>query len=435
MRKLAIVFSLVIFTTSVLADDGWKWGANESAAKEKWSFLSYNINVGDYETASKVLPWLINNAPDLNEALYINAVKVYQHKAKTADATAKTTIQDSVLLMYDLRVEHFANEADVLNHKGSYAYAYWYNRQEKKEELFSLYKKIVDLNGTSTYASNAYAYMAVLAQKKAKGELTEFQVIEEYEKITNILDAQLVEAAADASKAQKVEAYQEKVNGMFNKVVSLDCEGINKYFGSKFKESPDVPKAKSLYNQLKVAKCTDDAMFLEVANYIVTEDPFNQYASAIYKEIALLEKANGHYDEAIASYEKSLENTSLSASERESLLLDVAHLYAKKGQLSSARGYAYKAIEANPESKDGYVTIGDLYMSSANTCANGDELQNRLIYIAAYDKYKMAGSTSKMAEAKAQFPSMESIFSRNKNIGDIVNTGCWINEDVKLEKR
>ena len=434
MKKIAIILNLIIISSVAVADDGWKWGDKEDKAKEKWSFLTYNINVGNYDAAAKVVPWLIQNAPDLNEALYINAAKVYQHRVKSADASLKPVMEDSALLMYDLRVQHFENEADVLNHKGSYAYAYWYDRAEKKDELYKLYNKIVELNGTSTYASNAYSYMAVLAQKKAKGELTEFQVISEYEKITNILDEQLA-AEQDAKKQQRIELYQEKVNGMFDKVVSLDCEGINKYFGTKFKESPDVKKAKNLYNQLKTSKCTDDPMFLEVADYIVTEDPENPYAGAIHKQMALLERANNNHDAAIAHFEKSLELSELSAEDREGILLDIAHLYAKKGQSSTARSYAYKAMEANPSSKAGYVTIGDLYMASGNSCATGDELQDRSIYIAAYEMYKKAGASSKMADAKAQFPTMETIFSRNKNEGDDINTGCWVNETVKLQKR
>ena len=49
--------------------------------------------------------------------------------------------------------------------------------------------------------------------------------------------------------------------------------------------------------------------------------------------------------------------------------------------------------------------------------------------------YRRAGLGDKANQAKAQFPSMEEIFNENLEVGESLNTGCWINENVTLSKR
>ena len=82
-----------------------------------------------------------------------------------------------------------------------------------------------------------------------------------------------------------------------------------------------------------------------------------------------------------------------------------------------------------------YSLIGDLYFQSSGTCSTGNKVQDRAAYIAAYNIYMKAGNSAKAQEAKAQFPSMEEMFLYNQKPGDVINTGCWIGESVKLDKR
>jgi hypothetical protein len=40
-----------------------------------------------------------------------------------------------------------------------------------------------------------------------------------------------------------------------------------------------------------------------------------------------------------------------------------------------------------------------------------------------------------MGRAKAQFPTMEEIFTWNMQIDEEYRVGCWINETVTIQKR
>ena len=49
--------------------------------------------------------------------------------------------------------------------------------------------------------------------------------------------------------------------------------------------------------------------------------------------------------------------------------------------------------------------------------------------------YRKSGDQKSMANAKAQFPSIEDIFTENYSEGDSFKVGCWINETVTLQRR
>jgi len=55
--------------------------------------------------------------------------------------------------------------------------------------------------------------------------------------------------------------------------------------------------------------------------------------------------------------------------------------------------------------------------------------------MAAYNAYQRAGDSQGMAQARAQFPSREEIFTEGLQVGGTINTGCWIGETVTLATR
>ena len=83
-----------------------------------------------------------------------------------------------------------------------------------------------------------------------------------------------------------------------------------------------------------------------------------------------------------------------------------------------------------------YKLVGDLYMTSFRECAKSEsKVEDRAIFIAAYDMYRRAGDQRAMASAKEQFPSIEDIFTENYNEGETFKVGCWVNEAVTLQRR
>lgn len=117
--------------------------------------------------------------------------------------------------------------------------------------------------------------------------------------------------------------------------------------------------------------------------------------------------------------------------------MDLADVALKRGQKAAARENAVKAVSAdNSKRESAYTLIGDLYMSSFDQCKGGESMvKDRAVFLAAYDAYQKAGNSSRMAKAKEGFPSAEEIFNEEKEVGQNLTVGCWINETVTIQKR
>jgi len=75
-------------------------------------------------------------------------------------------------------------------------------------------------------------------------------------------------------------------------------------------------------------------------------------------------------------------------------------------------------------------------MASYEDCKGGvSRVQDRAVFLAAYEMYKKAGNSKMMQLAKAQFPSMEEIFELSLKEGETLRVGCWINETVTIQRR
>ncbi|PZX49851.1 hypothetical protein [Algoriphagus chordae] len=117
--------------------------------------------------------------------------------------------------------------------------------------------------------------------------------------------------------------------------------------------------------------------------------------------------------------------------------MELSKIYAKQGKKSAARTAAKEAANLDPSrTSDIYSMIAGMYMNSFNDCKGGQSvIKDRAIYIAAYNAYQRAGDSAGMAKARAQFPSKEEVFTEGKQVGETLNTGCWIGETVTLATR
>lgn len=108
MKAKFALFGLLsfVFVGLAQAQEGWNWPSDEKMeAKAREYNAAYNdyMKADQFIKATKPLHWLLVNAPDLNEAIYINGVTVYDGASKeTSDEAQKKIYQDSVMTVYNL---------------------------------------------------------------------------------------------------------------------------------------------------------------------------------------------------------------------------------------------------------------------------------------------------------------------------------------------
>jgi len=437
MKKqiLAGIFTLVtmLFTTAAFAQPGWNWCDPVDKSKENNALFSDNVKAADFENAKEPLDQLLETCPNLHVSLYQNGVKVYKGLADvTKDESLKIQYQDKALELYDKRIELFGSEDKVLNRKAYDAYKYLKGRKDKYQDLLDLFDRTYELNGNKVYDNNLAAYMDVVRRYKLAGnELSDTEILDRYTVLTDIIDFKVANAGGSDSKIRRLVKNLDAIDKMLIQVVDLNCEKVTEIFGQKLTETRDLKLAKKIFKLMLAGKCTSDPVAVEAATIIGEAEP----NAAIYKFLAQKATGDKDYDKAVELYEKSAELSDDNLKKSE-IYISVGKIMASKGRKTTARDFARKALASDPSNSDAYKLIGDLYMNSFEDCKKGvSKVEDRAIFIAAYNMYKKAGSSTGMVNAKAQFPSIDEIFSEGYKEGQSLSTGCWVGETVSLERR
>lgn len=437
--KTRIFFSLVTFllvgSSSIAQDNNWNWPedpALRSVAEEKNVLYSDYLKQDNFPASKKSLVWLLLNVPNLNPSLYINGAKVFEGliEAET-DPARKLVLQDSLITLYDLRIKYFNDEASVTDRKAYSSYKYWRDKKEKYQEMLAIFDRAYELNGNKISSYNLLGYMDVVRKNKLTFKnLTDDQVIVIYENISDVIDFQINNEKGDVVRLEKI---RENVDKLFVNTVTMSCDLIENNFGAKFRANPtDVKLAKNIFKLGYAFKCTDSDTFLKATEFFFSQNP--EYGLAILIAIKYIQRKD--FDKAVEYYNKAVELTEENIKKAE-VYLRVAEVLYNKGQKTSAREYAIKALSADPSSgKDAYTLIGDMYFTSFEQCKTGENVvKDRAMFLAAYEMYRKAGNAQKMQHAKEQFPSIEDIFTNNMEVGQSISVGCWINETVIIQKR
>ena len=433
MKIKSVIF--ICFLGSILlinqsfAQGGWNWPEDKATAETKNALYTDALRANNYRVAANHLYWLLNNAPDLNSSIYINGAKIYAGLAEEEKDKAKQTVYaDSALLMYDLRIKYFNEEADVLNRKAYEAYKYYKDNSAKYDELLAMFKKTFQMNGNDVMAVNTIAYMDVIRRAKLSGKaLTDEEILAEYDIISQAIDAKIAE-----NNSASYVSYKDKIDAMLSEIVTVDCAFIENKLGPRLKSNPeDLGNAKKIISLSLNGKCTDSPLFMEAAKIVHEKEP--NYAIA--RVIALRAKADSDFETAARYFDQALTLTDQNTQKAE-IYMELADIASRRGQKSAARDNALKAVGADPSRTEAYTFIGDLYFKSYEQCKGGENIvHDRGVFLAAYEMYKRGGASSRMASAKEQFPSAEEIFTYNMEVGQQMTVGCWINETVTIQKR
>ena len=430
MKSKIFLIGLVGILLFNTAHAQWNWPDDKAKAEEKNALYTDNFKQGNYRAAANHLSWLLINVPNLNKSIYINGVKIYNGLAsEEADKAKKTVFQDSVLALYDLRIKYFGDEGSVLNRKAYDAYKYYSSDKSRYEELFTLFKSTFELNGNKVMDMNLLPFMDVMRRYKVSGgNISDQEILDIYEQIVRITNYKIDQG----KNVDRLKVVLDKVNELLVSTIDVDCDFVESTLGPKLEAEPDNLKlAKNILRLSFAGKCMDLDVSIAAAKVVQKNEP--RYALA--KLIGQTAASKKDYETAAKYLEESVELTDDNTKKGESFYA-LAVIQSNLHRNVSARDYARKAVSADPTLKDAYKLIGNLYYNSFNDCKKGQNpVHDKAVYMAAYDMFRLAGDSAGMSRAKAQFPTMEEIFTWDIKEGSSYKVGCWINQTVSIQKR
>lgn len=446
------LFALFSLSQSVLAQEDIKslpkYGKDSVTTVTKLSLFNGNYDLweksgykedGHLKDALKDWRWLFDNAPKATENLYIRGVKMYRYMiGKASDSDKKTALVDTLMKVYDNRLAYFptdkhdrSKEGDILGYKGIDLYQY---QPDRVDEVFDILKKSTDINQNKTKSFVLVYYFRTAIQKVKNGVADKSLIVETYDQISSIIDYNLEKYKDRERILARWQSTQGNIENSFEPYAT--CEDLTGIYQQKFDENPqDKALLEKITSILDKKGCNDTELY-----FIATKNLHNispNAESADRMGTMLLKREN--YDEAI-KYLKEAAELYEDDLDKADIFKTLTQVYSVKQNYSTARNYAYKALEIIPKDGSLYIMIGDMYAASAKNCGSND-LTSKVAYWVAVDKYEKAKSIDptvvdnanvRIAKYKQYFPSKETIFFYDLNEGDSYEVKCWINETTTV---
>ncbi|MGB0403192.1 MAG: tetratricopeptide repeat protein [Salibacteraceae bacterium] len=428
---------LGIFMLASVAMSAQKFGATP----EDSLTCVQNISLGNerygqkaYADAAKFYLTAIGVCPKAQKTPYVNSAKSYKKliSATKGNPELKDKLVDTLMMVYDLRIENFGQRGYVLEKKASDHLKY---RKKEPETAFAMFEEAYALRGNKMGAGAiVYMYKSRYDMYK-QGKCEKVEVIELYPVLKAIADNGIKNGKNEKTKSN----YSTSANNLlqiFKEVAS--CEDLVSSFQPRFEtQKDDLEAVRGILELLNAKECEETDFYIVVAKRLQELEPSPLAAWSIanwYVKKQNCGQAIDYYLEAFAladSMDEAEKNPfKVKASTR------AAYCYLSNGQYAKVKLMAKKALSIDPNNGEAYMLLGDAYTGGANSFGE-DACAKRAGHWAAADKYSIAiakdpmlkaKASAKLSKAKGRFPSKSECFFIGVKEGDAYTVGGWINE-------
>ncbi|MGQ8335962.1 tetratricopeptide repeat protein [Sunxiuqinia sp. A32] len=399
----------------------------------------------DYKSAME--PWskVYYKYPKSTINIYIHGLNMYEDMInKATDWSKKDTYIDSLMSVYERRTKYFDQRGFVLGRMGTDYLKYKLgNENLDDDQLKSIYKQgyeyldeAIKLEKNESEAAVLVVFMQATKRLFIMGELPKEKVAENYQTASNILNKYLQEE----SDSDKFNTAKEWVDKAFQTSGAADCEALISLYEPQFEEiSKDIDLLKKMLRILDRQDCTESELFAKASEKLYDLEPS---AEAAFNMARLFVKRD-EFDRAKEYYKNAI------SSETDKELLAKYYyelglfIFAKETDFQTARNYARKAIENNPNSGRAYILLGDIYAQYAKHYGESD-YEHTMMYWLAVDYYQkskrvdpdvFATANKKISTYSVYFPDKETMFFQGQQDGETIKIGSWINETTKARAK
>lgn len=398
------------------------------------STMSEFMKIDLFDYALPAWREVFRDCPESSKNIYISGVKIYQKLLKdTRDRELRMAYYDTLMMIYDLRIEYFGEKGFVLGRKGMDIIRY---NESDFENAYHAFSESVRLQGNEAELNYITGLIQTATVMQKFGKITDEKLLEEYLLSVDILNAQ-----------KKVESNPSKINrvrSILDKVIAEtkigNCEIIESSFNDKVRaENPDVDLIR-VVNDIMVGSGCDNTLFYSDVNEILLEvDP----DPALAYEVAKYNLKNDNFEKAAEFILKAINNEE-DAEKKANYQYQLSVIYSSRlNKYQEAVNYAKQAIENRPGWGDPYFVIASAFIEGIKNC-NVESFERQAVYWLAADYAYRAKNSDPSVEEKANdlisqyrsnYPNVEETFFRSLKEGDSYTIGCWISENTTVKTR
>jgi tetratricopeptide (TPR) repeat protein len=438
--KIFFTACFAIATCSLFAQENTnpdgKYGNDELECKKNLSLYVTFYQQKNYTDAMIGWRYVYNECPKSSKNIFLHGINMFNYFIENEkDPVKKEAYIDTLMMIYDKRVEITGDEGKVIGRKAIDLYKY---RNEKVlEEAFGYLKKSLELSQNSTESIVLFYLVQTAVKMQASGKINCDEVVGYYSQAVDIHDMQIKEAEGDSAKKENLYVGKANIDNLFINCPCASCQAIIPIFSKKFTEDPNnIDLLKNIVKILGKQGCTDDDLFAKAAENLIKVDTTGNLIDPV--SYASFLKKKGEYSKAAKFYLKALDQKE-DTKERADIYYNLADIYGNDlGQKAQGRTYAYEALKLRPNWGLPYLLIGILYANSSNNCGESN-FQKKAVFWVAVDKFAKARSVDPECASEANnliskytihFPIREDAFFEGITEGQSYTVGCWINEST-----
>ncbi|MDA3893724.1 MAG: hypothetical protein PF517_18835 [Salinivirgaceae bacterium] len=457
LLKLSLSVAIfLLFVTSVVGQ-GVPPHQNPKYGADSASRISCAMNISLYSEFYKqknykdaLVPWrkVFKECPKATKNIYIQGATIVSNLiVREKDKIKKEAYIDTLMMIYDQRIEYFGSKGFVLSFKGVVLNSY--RGEAANKEVFEILGEAMSLEGDNTKAAVVSIYMQVAVALYKAEEIDGVKVIEAYTFSMETLDKSttynkmLIEKGPKYEKKAKKELENIKtsvdnVEALFSESGAATCEALVSIFTPKYEENiKNLDWLKKVNKLLNRADCTEEELFAKTAEQQYKLEPSAEAAhnlARLFLKKEVFEKADKYYDEA-AKLQEVDEKKALYYYEWSQLAFAM-ETYPKVRTLSN------KAIENNPADGRPYLMIGKAYAASKKLNIGSETCEFSAVYWVAVDSFakakkvdaSLAEEASGLIETYSKYyPKSEEWFMAvGTSEGDPYTVGGWINVTTKV---
>lgn len=418
-----------------------RYGHDSASCVRNWSLYAEYYRQRNFKMAIEPWRWMFLNCPLATQNIYIHgAVLVKNLYLEETDPIKREALVDTLMMVYDQRIEYFGREGFVLGRKVAELYGF---RPNAVQQQFDISEKSIQLEGNDTQGDVLLINFQSTVRLVEAGLMDAGKVVENYDRAMNIIEFNLINKPQDSIYFLPARS---NIEILFEPYAS--CDNLVLLFQPRFEANPqDVELLDKITDMLEKSGCTETALFFNATKALHRISPTAQSAYLMGR----LENGQENYTGAIAYYEQAVklyeadESRNFTEERFRANLLMADISYRNLRRMPQARTYALEAIKVKGNDGRPYLLIGEMYAASANDCGN-DEFTKKTAYWAAVDKFLRAREVDEDPAVKERatqlintfsqyFPNMELIFFHGFDRDQPYRVECWINETTRIRPR
>ncbi len=440
LTALSLLFVLPAISQKGI-EDGSKYGKGQDSINciKNLSLYREFFKHSNYKDA--INPWrqVFGECPAASERMYVEGITMYRKFIESTSSEArKEELIDTLIMIYDRRIQYFGGEGNVLGRKGIDILRYRMQAPDGSvntaavNDAYNDLKRSIDLEKNDPRDATLVTFISAGITLNQKGKLNDNQVIEDYFMVTDIVDPL-------QDKSSRWPRAKQTIDDNMIKSGLLTCDALNSYFEPQFEaKKTDEKFLADVIRFYSSAGCDRADLYVSASEQMYRINPGPESAH----QLAILLIAKSDFQKAATYLKMAVLGENIDNNTRAEWFYELAVVSMANKDYCDAIAYSREAVAYKSDYGKAYLILGDAVIASRDNL--GDDFEKRTAFWVAADKYAKAKAVDpgvandanrKLNDYAVQYPNHEEVFFRDIKDGDSYQVKGCINEYTTVRSR